>query len=418
MTDEGSLAGRRIALLLSGGIAVVKVPELVTRLRKAGAEVRVGLTPTAARLIPAATLRALSGHPVHSRLLPRGPLEGGDDDGHGMVHLDLAHWADTRVVAPATASTLARLAVGLAEDVVSATVLAGQGPLLLAPAMEAHMWRQPATQANLRLLCERGATVVGPVAGRLASGALGEGRMAEPKAIVEAIRALGRASSSMAGWKVLVTAGATREPIDPVRYLSNRSSGRMGRALAAAAQARGAQVALVTAAPGPQEEGVEVVPVETATEMLAACTQRLPSLRLLLMAAAVADFRPQHPSPEKLHRAGQETLELHLVANPDLLQQLVRERPPDCITVGFAAETGDLAAAGRAKLRQKGCDLIVANPVTGEHSAMGGEMAEAVLVFRDRPDLALPWQPKRQLAEGILDQVERLVPGGVLPPTS
>lgn len=413
MTDPPDLAGLRIAVHLSGGIAVVKVPELITRLRKRGAEVRVAMTASATRLIPPATMRALSGHPVAVRLVPprRGCPPDEMTEGHGMVHLDLAGWADAHLVAPATAATLARLALGLAEDVVSATVLASDRPLLLAPAMETRMWRQPATQANLRTLRERGAGLVGPGSGRLASGEAGEGRMAEPEEIVAALVGMVRRRTSMAGWRVLVTAGGTREPIDPVRFLGNRSSGRMGAALAAAAAGRGAVVDLVTAAQcQPELPGVDLVRVETAAEMRQACLARLATARLVLMAAAVADFRPERASAEKLHRADHPQLELRLVATPDLLSELGQRRPPGCLLVGFAAETARVAEGGRAKLRAKGCDLVVANPVSGEHSAIGGEMAEAVLVFRNYPDVVLGWQPKRLLAEQVLDHVEELAP--------
>ncbi len=406
------LRGRRVALHVSGGIALVKVPELITRLRREGAEVRVAMTPTATALISPTTLQALSGQPVAWRLpTPRGGRRSAEEaaPGHGMAHLQLASWAELQLVAPATASTLARLALGLADDVVSATLLASPAPLLLAPAMETGMWRAAATQANLATLRGRGASVVGPVSGRLASGREGEGRMAEPGEILEAALALLSPAGPMRGWEVLVTAGGTREPIDPVRFLGNRSSGRMGLRLAAEAARRGALVRLVSTVPQPDlPEGVELIPVETGEEMLRACLRLLPRARLLLMAAAVADYRLERPSERKLHRSEAPELELRLVANVDVLAELSRARPRDCLVVGFAAETEDVRRRGEEKLRRKGCDLLVANQVGGERSAMGGDHAAATLLATDGRVTELAWEPKAEIAARILDEAERL----------
>jgi phosphopantothenoylcysteine decarboxylase/phosphopantothenate--cysteine ligase len=331
-----------------------------------------------------------------------------------MAHIELASWAECHLVVPATASTLARLAAGLADDVVSASLLASSAPVILAPAMETGMWRSPATQENLATLVERGAQVVGPVRGRLASGREGEGRMAEPAQILAAVLELLGADGPLRGWEVLVTAGGTREPIDPVRYLGNRSSGRMGEKLAAEAAARGATVHLVTAAEvQPELPRVAITRVETAAQMLEACRRLLPRARLLLMAAAVADFRVERPSERKIHRGQAAVLELRLVRNADILAQLMAERPPGCIVVGFAAETEEVRQRGLAKLRSKGCDLMVANPVSGEHSAMGGDSAEATLLARDGRVVELGWQPKSQIAAQILDEAQRLA--GELP---
>lgn len=405
------LRGRHVAVHVCGGVAVVKVPELITSLRRYGAEVRVVMTPSATAFMSPTTLRALSGNPVAWRLFPpRGRTPIADEGtGHGMEHIDLATWADCHLVVPATASTMARLAAGLADDVVSSTLLATTGPIVLAPAMETGMWRNPATQANLASLVARGAHVVGPVRGRLASGRLGEGRMAEPREILaEAMRVL-QIDGPLGGWQILVTAGGTREPIDPVRYLGNRSSGRMGERLAAEAAARGAVVHLVTAAERTTElPGVDLVRVETADEMLAACLRLLPSMRLVLMAAAVADFRVEHPAPTKLHRRDQPTLDLPLVPNVDILARLTADRPRGCVLVGFAAETEDVVRHGLAKLEQKGCDMIVANPVGGEHSAMGGDLAEATLLIRGGRTVELEWQSKSAIASAILDEAVRL----------
>ncbi len=395
---------------------MVKVPELITSLRRQGAEVRVAMTPAATSFISPTTLRALSGNRVAWRLLPARRGRGAEEEGegHGMAHIELASWAECHLVVPATASTLARLAAGLADDVVSASLLASSAPVILAPAMETGMWRSPATQENLATLVERGAQVVGPVRGRLASGREGEGRMAEPAQILAAVLELLGADGPLRGWEVLVTAGGTREPIDPVRYLGNRSSGRMGEKLAAEAAARGATVHLVTAAEvQPELPRVAITRVETAAQMLEACRRLLPRARLLLMAAAVADFRVERPSERKIHRGQAAVLELRLVRNADILAQLMAERPPGCIVVGFAAETEEVRQRGLAKLRSKGCDLMVANPVSGEHSAMGGDSAEATLLARDGRVVELGWQPKSQIAAQILDEAQRLA--GELP---
>ena len=402
---EGSvLAGRRVVVHVCGGIAAVKAPQLVTALRREGAEVRVAMTAAATSFISPLALQALSGHPVAH------PLRGGAGAEAGMPHLDLAHWAEAHLVVPATASTIARLACGLADDIVSATLLASSAPRLLAPAMETGMWESAATQANLATLRARGAHLVGPTAGRLASGREGMGRMAEPEEILGAARLLLGPGRELAGVVVLVTAGGTREPIDPVRYLGNRSSGRMGWELARAAIRRGAEVHLVTAAELPGElPGGELVRVETAAQMLAACRERLARARLLLMAAAVADFRLAQPWEHKLHRSDHPELDLHLEPNPDLLQELLQERPPGLRVVGFAAETEDVRLRGRAKLAAKGCDLLVANPVAGSHSAMGGERAEAVVLYPDGREVELTWAPKSLVAGRILDLASELL---------
>ncbi|MFZ0995137.1 MAG: bifunctional phosphopantothenoylcysteine decarboxylase/phosphopantothenate--cysteine ligase CoaBC [Candidatus Dormiibacterota bacterium] len=409
------LGGRKVAVHVCGGVAVVKVPQLITSLRGQGAQVRVAMTPSATAFISPTTLQALSGHPVAWRLFPakRPARNAGPDEpweGHGMAHIDLSSWADCHLVAPATASTLARLAIGLADDVVSSTLLATTAPIILAPAMETGMWRNPATQQNLAAVVSRGALVVGPVSGRLASGRQGEGRMAEPEAILAAILRLLRPEGPLRGWEVLVTSGGTREPIDPVRYLGNRSSGKMGERLAAEAAARGASVRLVTAVEGEIDlPTVEITRVDTAEEMLQACLAVLPTTRLLLMAAAVSDFRVEAPAPSKLHRSLQPELQLQLVPSVDVLARLIAERPPGCLAVGFAAETEEVANRGREKLERKGCDLVVANLVGGAHSSMGGDMAETTLLSRDGRTLELGWQPKSAVAAAILDEVHRLV---------
>ncbi len=398
---------------------MVKVPELITTLRRQGAWVRVAMSPAATAFIAPMTLQALAGAPVATALLDGGAGEGG----HGMAHLELAQWAQCQLVVPATADMVARLAVGLADEIVSATCLASPAPLVVAPAMEAAMWRHPATRANIARLEERGASIVPPVEGRLASGHEDVGRLAPPAAILAAVAAatIGRPAAdrfaepgdrALAGARVLVTSGGTREPIDPVRYLGNRSSGQMGAALAGAALRRGASVVLVTAAPPPPPApGLTVVQVETAEAMLAAVLEALPPARLALLAAAVADWRVAAPAPDKLRRAGRGRLRLDLVPTPDILQHVVQARPPGCLVVGFAAETGALLPSAQEKLRAKGVDLLVANRVAGSKSAMGGGRAAALILAADGRRRTVAYAPKPQVAEAILDEaVRRLVP--------
>ncbi|MHB1500823.1 MAG: bifunctional phosphopantothenoylcysteine decarboxylase/phosphopantothenate--cysteine ligase CoaBC [Candidatus Dormibacteria bacterium] len=404
--ERGTFKDVRVAVHVCGGIAAVKVPGLVTELRRQGAEVRVALTEAAAAFVSPLSLQALSGHPVRRHLLD--PQDGGQ--GAGMPHLDLAAWADIHLVVPATAGTLAKMAAGLADDVVSSTLLATAEPILVAPAMETKMWAHPATRSNCQVLLERGVHFVGPAVGRLASGKEGEGRMAEPPEILAAAAVLLQARLSLSSRRVLVTSGGTREPIDPVRFLGNHSSGRMGLALAEGAAQRGATVSLVTtAALSPSPAGIEVVRVETAQEMLDAVVARLPRADLVLMAAAVADYRVASPSPVKLHRSDAPYLTLELAPTPDILGEVLAHRPPDCRVVGFAAETEDVRGRGLAKLIDKGCDMLVANPVAGDHSAMGGERAEAVALMADGRSVEIPWASKDQVASRILDLAEELL---------
>lgn len=408
--SSASFAGRQIVVHVCGGIAAVKVPVLVTRLRQEGADVRVAMTASAVTLVSPLSLQALSGHPV-ALATPRPDYEdGGSIASHGMAHLDLAGWAECHLVVPATASTIARLAVGLADDLVSSTLLATSAPVLLAPAMETAMWTHPATQANLETLRSRGLTVVGPDSGRLASGRWGAGRMAEPEEILQAAGELIWGSGPLAGVEVLVTSGGTREPIDPVRFLGNRSSGRMGLALTLEAARRGALVHLVTTADLIAEApGVKIIRVETAAEMLAAALEVLPRVRLVMMAAAVADYRVADPATAKLHRREQPNPDLRLVANVDVLAEIMARRPSSCRVVGFAAETESVREHGLAKLREKGCDMLVANPVAGTHSAMGGDRAEAMVLIRDGREVDLPWAPKQEIARRILDLAQGLL---------
>ncbi len=345
---------RRVLLGVTGSIAAYKAAEVVRLLRAAGAEVRVVLTPAAAGFVTPLTFQALSGHPVRQSLLDA-------EAESAMDHIALARWAELVVVAPASADFLARLAAGLADDLLSTLCLATEAPVLVAPAMNPVMWRAAATRANERLLRERGVVFAGPATGEQACGETGSGRMLEPARLVEAVAALA-GTGRLQGRRVLMTAGPTREPVDPVRFLSNRSSGKMGHALAGALAALGARVTLVS---GPvcleAPAGVERVDVTTAAEMRAAVLERVAGADIFVAAAAVADYRPAAPAGHKLKR-GPEPLNLALEPTADIVAEVAaRAEPP--FTVGFAAETRDLEASARAKLARKGLHLVAANPV-------------------------------------------------------
>lgn len=395
---RADLGGRRVVLHVSGSIAAYKACEIVTLLRRRGAEVRVAMTEAATRFVSPMTFQSLSGHAVAAD--PWEPGEGGLA-AHGMAHLGLGGWAEVQVAAPASADLLARLALGLAGDAVTSTALASAAPLLLAPAMETRMWEHPATAAHLATLRSRGAVVVGPHPGRLASGEEGMGRMAEPDEVVEACAALLLGAAALAGRRLLVTAGGTREPVDPVRYIGNRSSGRMGNALAAEALGLGASVTLITTLPPPPPRpGLEVVEVATAAEMLDAVRERLGGADVLVMAAAVADYRPAEPSPRKLKKDGA-GLRLDLVPTADILTTL-RDRAAELgvMVVGFAAETDDLLANARDKLQRKGLELIVANDVA---VAMGGEESAVTVLGREGVVAEVTRAPKAQVARAVLE---------------
>jgi phosphopantothenoylcysteine decarboxylase/phosphopantothenate--cysteine ligase len=397
------MSRRRVLLAVSGGIAAYKVPELVRVLDRFGYAVRCALTEAATRFVSPLVLQTLTREPVRTDLLDPG------EEGQ-IGHIDLADQADAVLVAPATAHLLARMAAGLADDLVSTLLLATRAPVLVAPAMNVNMWEHPATRANVATLSARGVRFVGPDAGALACGWEGAGRMAEPEAIGAALeRLLGPAS--LAGERVLVTAGGTREPIDAVRAIVNRSSGKMGFALAAEAARRGAEVVLVA---GPSAlatpAGVRRVDVETALEMRAAVQAELAASSVVIMAAAVADFRPAAPVAGKIKQedlpedAG---LELALVRNPDILAEIARERG-ECIVVGFAAESQDLIAAARRKLARKGCDLLVANDVSRSDAGFESDRNAVALLTPDGDVEELPLLDKREVAARIWDRIEKL----------
>jgi len=389
----------RVLLGVSGGIAAYKAAELVRRLGERGAEVRVIMTLAARSFITPLTLQALSGHEVHCDLLDPGA-------GAGMDHIELARWADLVLVAPATADLMARLAAGLADDLLTTLALATTAPLVLAPAMNHRMWCHPTTQENLARLQKRGVRILGPAEGDQACGERGPGRMLEPDELLDALvlgAGLQHMGGRLAGRQVLVTAGPTRETLDPVRYISNRSSGLMGYALAGSLAARGAEVVLVS---GPSAlaapHGVEPVPVESALEMEAAVMARIGDCDIFVAAAAVSDYRPLAPADQKIKK-DQAELNLRLVKNPDILVQ-VAALVQGPFTVGFAAETQDLEAHARTKLAAKSLDMIAANLVGGETG--GFERPEnALLVLWPGGRKSLPLGPKARLADALANLI-------------
>ena len=385
----------RVLLGVTGGIAAYKSAEIVRRLRARGHEVRCALTRGATAFVTPLTLEVLTGHPVWQEEYLNATGSGEE------AHIAAAAWAEVLCVAPATAHTVARLALGLGDDFLTTTALAFAGPLVVAPAMHTTMWEKPALQQHAETLRRRGAWLAGPVAGPLASGEVGMGRMAEPEAIVAAVESAA-GGGALAGVSVLVTAGPTFEPIDPVRFLGNRSSGRMGFSLAAEAARRGARVVLIS---GPVHlatpAGVERVDVTTGREMEAAVHARADHADLVIMTAAVADFRPARPAGEKIKKdRGVPVVELEL--NPDILAGL-RAAAPRAVTVGFAAETGDLERNARSKLERKGVDFLVANDVSRKDIAFDSLANEVTVFRRDGDPVFLPRRPKSELAGALLD---------------
>lgn len=457
------LAGRRVLLGVTGGIAVYKAADLCSKLVQAGAEVDVIMTEAATRFVAPLTFSALSNRPARVDMWA---MPGGDP----IPHVRMAAAADLVIVAPLSANTLAKLALGLADNLLTATLLAtpmavsdtsvdrvglnlaehpeqgavarsrrgeaaslaaphpstasrsplrdsAQGaseslgdigvPWILAPAMESHMWTNPLTQAHAAALRARGAVIVGPGVGRLASGATGAGRMAEPAEILAAVRLALARGGPLKGRRVLVTAGGTQEPLDPVRYITNASSGKMGVALAEAARDLGAQAILVHAPLAvPVPYGVSDVPVRTAQEMCAAVLARLAETDILIGAAAVADFRPADPADQKIKKIpGQETLEIRLTRTPDILAEVAAQRAASgrpAVVIGFAAETQDLLANAAAKLTSKKLDIIAANDVTEAGVGFGADENRVTLLYADGRQEALPVMPKAAVADAVL----------------
>ena len=386
--------GRRVLLAVTGGVAAYKSAILARLLTAGGADVTSMLTEAATRFVGPDTLAALTGRPAYTSLWDR-PGE--------VLHVRLAHDADVAVVAPCTANVLAKLAHGIADDLVTSTMLEYAGPVVLAPAMHTGMWTAAATQANVATLAGRGVRFVGPVEGPLAHGDEGLGRMSEPEDIAAAVRAVFE-PGDLAGVRILVTAGPTHEPIDPVRFVGNRSSGAMGVAVAAEAARRGADVTLVLG-PGtvPPPAGVDVVHVETADEMHAAVTGRARDADVVVMAAAVADFRPKSVADVKLKKESG-VPDLVLEPTPDIIAELGEGKRAGQILVGFAAETGDVEAAGTEKLRRKHLDLLVANVVGRPGTGFGSSTNDAVIVGPTGTVGPMRTWTKDELARAIVDR--------------
>jgi phosphopantothenoylcysteine decarboxylase/phosphopantothenate--cysteine ligase len=396
----------RVTVGVSGGIAAYKAAELVRALQRQALEVHVVMTAAATQFVQPLTFAALTGHKVLTSLWDQWDSAEATAEQNGIEHIAEAQWSEALVVAPATANILAKFAHGIADDFLTTMYLATQAPVLVAPAMNVNMWEHAATQANVELLRQRGVRVIEPATGSLACGMVGAGRMAEPDAIADAVlSALGR-RHDLAGETVLVTAGGTREALDPVRFLGNRSSGKMGYALADAAQSRGAKVILIS---GPSAlhppSHCELVNVTTADQMRDAVLARLNESTLIIKAAAVADYRPIVVSDQKLKRTGPITLEL--APTEDILAEVVRRRRPGQLIIGFAAETENVMDNGRAKLLRKGADAIVVNAVTGEGVGIEADTNAATFLTLTT-SIELHEMPKRQLADRILDEIVTL----------
>lgn len=403
------LKGKHLLLGVTGGIAAYKIPLLVRELVKCGAEVQVVMTATATRFVTPVTLGTLSRREVAVEMFPQ---DGSDAAGHWTRHIELGRWADAMLIAPASANTLAKIAHGFADNFLTTLVLALRCPLVVAPSMDVDMWRHAATQHNLAILRERGCRVIEPEEGELASGLTGPGRLPEPAKMVTFLEALlaGRVQD-LAGRTVLVTAGPTREPLDPVRYLGNRSSGKMGFAVARAAAERGAKVVLVSgpvALEGPL--GVQRMDVETASQMQEAVEQEFAGADILVMAAAVADFSPVRISTTKIKReslpAGQTVVELK--QNPDILKYLGQKKTHQ-VLVGFALETEKGRENAQKKLAEKNLDLIVLNNPTEEGAGFGSETNIVTILGRDGSAVELPVMSKIDVAHMLLDRVVPLV---------
>ena len=395
------LTGRHVVLGVTGGIAVYKACEVVSRLRKMGAAVHVIMTKNATEFVAPLTFETLSNNPVVTDTFAR-------PETWEVEHIALAKRADLFVIAPATANCLAKMVCGIADDMLTTTVLATKAPVLLAPAMNTGMWTAEITQQNVATLRSRGVHFVGPDSGYLACGDSGAGRMSEPVAIVEAIEALLCPKRDMAGLKVMVTAGATRERFDPVRYMTNDSSGKMGFAVAEAASARGAEVTVVAGHTTAQEpRGVAMVRVDATRELYDAVLDRASEMDVIVQAAAPADFRFAETHAEKYKKSDGQSLTVELIENPDIAAEVGRRKQPGQTLVGFAAETGPKIGNAWKKLEKKNLDLVVFNDVTAPGAGFNADTNIATLVTRDG-ETACPLRTKRELADDILNAVMAL----------
>jgi len=404
--ETNPIRGKRIVLGVTGSIACYKAADLASKLRQAGALVDTILTGGAIHFITPLTFQSVTGR----RAYTDADLWG--NEAH-VLHIGLGQHADLLIVAPATANTIAKLAHGESSNLLTLTALAAACPLLIAPAMDGGMFTHPATQENLALLRKRGALVIGPEEGHLASGLVARGRMSEPTRLLGQIRQCLAAAGPLAGYTVVVTAGGTREAVDPVRYLTNHSSGKQGYAVAQAALDAGAKVVLISTATLPTPVGAELVPVNSAQEMLEAVSQACQTADVLVMAAAVADFRPAHIADQKIKKfQGVPTLEL--TSNPDILATLAAQRQATDrlkVVVGFAAETQNLLENAQSKLNRKRLDLIVANDVTAPNAGFAVETNQVTFLRADGSSETLPLLSKSAVAERLIDEVvAKLIP--------
>jgi len=392
------LANKTIVLGITGGIAAYKAAEIASKLTQAVARVEVIMTEASTKFIAPLTLRSLTGRPVVTDMFELASE-------FSVEHVALAEAADVVVIAPATANTIAKLAAGLADDMLTCTVLATKAPVIVAPSMDANMFQNPVTQENLNKLRARGFTIIDPGYGHLASGKTGLGRLADIETIIGTIKQVLGRSGDLTGKRIVVTAGGTQEPIDPVRHISNRSSGKMGYAIAEAARDRGATVSLIAAPTSlPDPVGMEVIHVETAAKMKAAVAKAVAQADALVMAAAVADYQPKTTAKAKIKRETP-SLTLELVRTPDILA----EAKGDFIKVGFAAESENVVANAKKKLEKKQLDLIVANDITDPSSTFGSDTNKVTIIDQDGKAEELPLLSKREAADKILDRVVELI---------
>lgn len=401
------LHNKRIILGVTGGIAAYKAATICSRLVQAGALVDVVMTDSAQKFITPLTFQALTHRPVYTDMfhIP---------DDENIPHIALADAADLLIIAPATANTIGKLANGLADNLLTAIALATPAPVLIAPAMETDMWRHPATQANAQKLQNWGVTLAGPAEGRLASGAMGQGRMVEPEEIIGNARVVLARRGKMAGKRVVVTAGGTREAIDPVRFVSNHSSGKMGYAIAQAASDRGAAVTLITTVSLPAPYGAGVINVDSAEQMKQAVLEAVRQADALIMAAAVADFRPAAVAGQKIKKKSDssEGLTLDMTRNPDILAEVAAQKSTGAgprVTVGFAAETEELLNNAQGKLQRKKLDLIAANDVSASDAGFAVDTNRIMLLGADGSVEELPLMSKLEVADKILDRVQDLL---------
>ena len=402
-----NLTGKKILLGVTGSIAAYKAAFLVRQFIRAGAEVQVLMTKSGADFISPLTLSTLSKRPVYTDI---------SSEASWNSHVEMGLWADAMVVAPLTAASLAKMAAGMSDNIITATYLSARCPVFFAPAMDLDMWSHPATQENVRRLQEFGNHLIPVGHGELASGLVGEGRMAEPEEIVAFLHHFWQNELGLAGKKILITAGPTYEAIDPVRFIGNRSSGKMGVALADAAARRGAEVTLVLGPSrlAPRESKVQVIPVQTAEEMLQAAEQAFQQADIGILAAAVADYRPREAAVQKIKKTG-DTLRLELVKNPDIAAILGGKKEPAQLLVGFALETENELDNAQSKLAKKNFDLIVLNSLQDKGAGFNYDTNKIAIIGKGNKIRKFELKPKTAVAEDILDEVEKLLKGKIYP---